>query len=85
MQELLNFVVKRIANHPDAIDIHTKEDPDNGTTIFQISSHSEDIALIIGKKGKVIKSIRNLLNVIALPKGIHVQLNVEEKESPESD
>lgn len=80
MQELLNFILKKITNYPNEVVIDKEENTESGILIFNIRVHSEDIALVIGKNGKVIKSIRNLINVIALPRGTRVQLNVVEKQ-----
>lgn len=80
MQELLEFILQHIVKHPDSIDIQKEESEEGNVVTFTAKIHPEDIALVIGKGGKTVKSIRNLLNVIALQEKKRILLNVKEAE-----
>lgn len=59
-KDSLTFIINSIV--PVGTEISINETQEDGITIFEISSPSEVTGRIIGKEGKTIKSIRNLLN-----------------------
>lgn len=61
IKDTLEYIVKAIVD--DSKDISIEESQDNGLTIFEISAPTETIGKIIGKEGKIIKSIRTILNL----------------------
>lgn len=61
IKSTLEFIVKSIV--PDSKDISIEEQQAEGVTIFEISAPSEIVGRIIGKEGKIIKSIRTILNL----------------------
>jgi len=61
IKDTLDYIVKAIVEDPK--DIIIEESQDNGLTIFEISAPTEIVGRIIGKEGKIIKSIRTILNL----------------------
>ncbi len=61
IKDTLEYILKSIVPNPDEITVDSQES--DGLTIFEISAPEELIGKIIGKEGKVIKSIRTILNV----------------------
>ena len=61
IKDTLDYIVKAIVEDPK--DIIIEESQDNGLTIFEISAPTEIVGKIIGKEGKIIKSIRTILNL----------------------
>jgi len=59
MQEFLHYVLTKITRHPDSVTIAQEEDEES--IRFHITVHPDDAGLVIGKEGKVINSLRNLL------------------------
>lgn len=59
MEEFLRYVLTKITRYPDDITI-SKEEDDEGIR-FHITVNPDDAGLVIGKEGKVINSLRNLL------------------------
>lgn len=64
MKDLLAFLTKSIVDHPEEIVIEEKEK--DGQTNLSLQAHPEDIKMIIGKKGRTIKAIRELLKIRAI-------------------
>ena len=64
MKDLLAFLTKSIVDHPEEIVIEEKEE--DGQTNLNLQAHTDDIKMIIGKKGKTIKAIRELLKIRAI-------------------
>jgi len=77
MKDLLTFLVKKITGLKD---FTIKEEIDNSFTNFIIITKPGTAGLIIGKQGKTIKMIRNLLKVKATLEKKGVNINIEEKE-----
>ncbi len=75
MTDLLNFLLKGILG---STDFDVKETEDNGRFIYTINTKPENVGLIIGKGGRVIKSLRNLLKVRATLEKKAVALNIGE-------
>jgi len=78
MKELLAYIIKEITKSNQ---IEIKEEVDNNFSRFTIFSPKEFMGIIIGKEGRTIKSIRNLLKVRATLEKKGVSVNVEEKTS----
>lgn len=76
MKELLKYLTKSIVDEPDKIEI--KETEDQGITVFSIKAGSNDIGKLIGKGGKIIKSLRALMYIRAIKENKKIQLLIEE-------
>ncbi len=74
MKPLLEYIVPNIVNHPEEVII--SEESNEGFTNITIKVHPEDMGRVIGKSGKVIKAIRQIGRIIAIKKGIHVNIDV---------
>ena len=67
MKELLDHIVKSIVNHPDSVSIEEKESVDfPGLTILTIDVAEEDKGVVIGRKGRTINAIRDLITINAI-------------------
>ncbi|MDD4026910.1 MAG: KH domain-containing protein [Candidatus Shapirobacteria bacterium] len=62
IKDTLEYIVKAIVSE-EAKDVIITDSEENGLTIFEISAPSEVVGKIIGKEGKIIKSIRTILNI----------------------
>ena len=63
MEQLLSYLVVNLVSQPDKVLI-TKKEISEGV-LFSVIVAKEDLGKIIGRNGKTISSIRNLLNSIA--------------------
>ena len=59
MEEMLRFLVKELVNDPDQISINRRED--GNTTILELKVAQDDMGKVIGRQGKIAKSIRTLM------------------------
>jgi predicted RNA-binding protein YlqC (UPF0109 family) len=75
MRQLLEFLLKGLLGDAK---FEVSEAEDNGKILFTIKTPSENIGLVIGKGGRMIKSLRNILKVRATLEKKAVSLNVEE-------
>jgi uncharacterized protein len=61
IKDTLEYIVKTIV--PESKDVIVTDSEDNGLITFEISAPTEVVGKIIGKEGKIIKSIRTILNL----------------------
>lgn len=81
MLDLLNFMLKALLGEAKYEIVETKEQTEDGSEsgrlLYTIKTDPENIGLIIGKGGKMIKALRNVLKVRATLEKKAVSLNVE--------
>lgn len=78
MQDTLNYIVTSIVDHPD--DVKIDEINENEVLNLIISANKEDIGKIIGKEGKVIRSIRNIMKIKAMKQGVRINISIADSE-----
>lgn len=67
MKELLEHIIKSIVNNPDDVSVEERESIDfPGLTILTIDVNESDKGVIIGRKGRTINSIRDIITISAI-------------------
>lgn len=65
MQELLSYIAKGLVENPNAVSV-TEDDPlDDGTVVYHLHVAEGDMGRVIGKQGRIAKSIRTLMRAVA--------------------
>ncbi|MDD3474744.1 MAG: KH domain-containing protein [Candidatus Dojkabacteria bacterium] len=88
MKELLEHIVKSIVNHPDEVSVEERESVDfPGLTILSIEVAEDDKGIVIGRKGRTINSIRDIITISAIrnDKRVKVMLANDEREQSSED
>ncbi len=81
MKELLEHIVKSIVNTPDSVVIEEKESVDfPGLMILSIQVSDEDTGVVIGRKGRTINAIRDIITINAIRTNKRVKVLVNESE-----
>jgi predicted RNA-binding protein YlqC (UPF0109 family) len=77
MKDTLLFILTHIVDHPDdiVIDEATTEDK----TMLTIHANQEDLGKIIGKSGRIIRSLRDLIKLMAAKQGVYVDVVLAEE------
>lgn len=84
MKELLEYVVKSIVNNPEAVSIEEKESVDfPGLTILSVDVSEEDKGIVIGRKGRTINAIRDLITINAIRNNRRVKVLIKDDERRE--
>jgi predicted RNA-binding protein YlqC (UPF0109 family) len=76
MKELVEFIVKSLVDQPD--EVHAIEVQSGSTTIVELTVAQPDMGRVIGKGGRIINSIRRLVQVAAVRQGKRVTLELVE-------
>ena len=76
MEDLLKFLIGPLVTDVKKVKIEKFQEDKN--IRFVVSVPKEDIAKVIGKNGKMIKSIKNLLKVRAIKENVFAYIEVIE-------
>jgi uncharacterized protein len=76
MKDLVDYIVRSLVNNPDEVSV--TEVPGQRETILELSVAADDMGRVIGKNGRIINSIRTLLQVPAAKQGTKVSLELLE-------
>ena len=82
MKDTLEYIVTSIVDKPDAVKIDEQES--DGIINFIITVAKEDMGKVIGKEGKVIRSIRNIMKIKAMKQNIRVNISIAETAQTET-
>lgn len=75
-KELLEYIVKNLVSMPEEVQIN--ETTVDNKTILKLKVAKEDMGRIIGKDGRIIRSIREIINAYASRNHEKVSVDVEE-------
>lgn len=74
MKELLCYIARSIVDHPDAVSVNevTRDD----TLVLELSVDPSDMGKVIGRQGKIAKSIRSIVKAAAIRENIRVNVDI---------
>lgn len=81
MQEFLEYVVKGLVQHPDAVSVTTVQH--ENTIVYELRMDPTDVGKIIGRQGVTINAIRSLLQAGSAKKGVRCSVEIIEDKPAE--
>lgn len=84
MKDTLHFILTNIVENTEALSI--EEQTEDGKTIYIIHADQSDLGRIIGKHGRIIKAIRDVIKIMAIKQDTYVDIMIAEQppETPAS-
>jgi len=76
MQEFLEYVVKGLVQHPEAVSVTPVER--GGMTVYELRLDQSDVGKIIGRQGATINALRSLLVAGSAKKGLRCSVEIVE-------
>ncbi len=76
MKKALEFILLSIVDNQDKVKIEEHEE--NGIINFKVLVAKEDMGKVIGKNGKIIRSIRNVLKIPAIKQNKRINIELVE-------
>lgn len=76
MKDTLSFLVESIVDKPRKVVV--TEEEDNAVINFTIKVADEDIGKVIGKEGKIIKALRNVMKIPAIKENKRINITIAE-------
>ena len=77
MRDFLEYLVKNIVDTPDNVVVDESED-EFGNVILSITVDPTDMGKIIGKEGRIIKAVRDLVKILAVKANRRVNVSLTE-------
>lgn len=77
MRDLLDHLVKSIVDHPDKATVEESLDQ-SGFCVLSISVDASDMGKVIGRGGKIIKALRDLVRILAVKQNRRVNVLLRE-------
>lgn len=82
MKDTLIYILQHIVEYPNEITAEeTKKDDEH--VLLTIHAHAEDMGKIIGKQGRIIRAIRDLIKLMATKENIYVDVVLAENKVDE--
>jgi len=79
MKAALSYIISSIVDFPDKVLITEENEGDFIT--FKLTVDKEDMGKVIGKNGKIIRAIRNVLKIPAIKQNKKINIVLEENPS----
>lgn len=76
MKDTLLFLIGSIVDHPD--DVVVTEETSGDRTILLLKTNPEDMGRVIGKSGRIIRAIRDLVKLMAAKQGVYADVELVE-------
>lgn len=76
MKDTLHTIISAIVEHPD--DVQITQEENDGIVTLTLSVNPADMGRIIGKNGKVIRSIRNVMKIPAIKQNKRIDITLRE-------
>lgn len=79
MKKALEYIITQIVDEPDKVEITEQED--QGIINFSITVAPSDMGKVIGKNGKVIRAVRNVVKIAAIKQNKKINIALTESSS----
>ncbi len=74
MKEFIAYLIKNLVDQPDAVDVKVIEGQEG--TVIEVRVSEKDVAKIVGKQGRTIKSLRTIVMTVGARFGRRVRLEL---------
>jgi uncharacterized protein len=78
MKDTLLYIIQAIVDNPDEVKIEEKDE--EGMLQLIVTVAKDDMGKVIGKEGKVIRSIRNIMKIKAMKHDLRINISLAENE-----
>ncbi|ADO77073.1 KH domain-containing protein [Halanaerobium praevalens] len=75
MEKLIKFIAESIVDNPSEVTVN-KIEKNNSLTV-ELSVADEDMGKVIGKRGRIAKAIRTVVNAAAAKEGTTVKVDIK--------
>ena len=75
MEELVKFIAESIVDEPSEVSVNRVEA--NNSITVELSVADEDMGKVIGKRGRIAKAIRTVVNAAAAKEGTNVKVDIK--------
>jgi predicted RNA-binding protein YlqC (UPF0109 family) len=77
MQDLLAFIAKGLVDKPEAVTVTEDIPLEDGTIVFHLHVAEGDMGRVIGKQGRIAKSIRTVMRAVASRRAMKIAVEID--------
>ncbi|ACB84953.1 KH domain-containing protein [Natranaerobius thermophilus] len=74
MKELVEYIAKSIVDHPEEVSVSEVEG--KKAMVLELKVHPDDMGKVIGKQGRIAKSIRTVVSAAAIRENKRVMVEI---------
>ncbi|WP_145329719.1 KH domain-containing protein [Paenibacillus xylanexedens] len=74
MEELVRIIAKALVDHPDDVAVRTIEK--DRLVVYELTVHPDDVGKVIGKQGRIAKSLRTVVTSAAVKMDKRVTVDI---------
>lgn len=78
MKDFLKYLLDNIVDTPSAVEVKEQTLSD-GMVNLQVRVDPLDMGKVIGKSGRIIKALRDLVRILAVKKNLRVNVSLQEE------
>lgn len=79
MKDTLLYILSHIVSYPE--DVRVEEIQEENRTVLVIHAHKDDMGKIIGKRGRIITALRDIVKLMATKENLYVDVEIAENTS----
>ena len=76
MKELLEYIAKNLVNNPDEVTVTEIQMDSERSILLELRVAREDMGKVIGRQGKIARTIRTIMKAAAVKANIRVQVEI---------
>lgn len=73
LNQLVEYIVKQLVDKPDLVIV--QERTEEGKTILDIRVASQDLKRVIGKEGRIVRTIRGVVSCFSPQENVEINLD----------
>lgn len=77
MEELLVTIAKGLVEDKDAVSVTADKPDEEGTIVYHLHVGPDDMGRVIGKQGRMAKSIRSVMKAAATRQGTKIAVEID--------
>ncbi|CAI6030860.1 MULTISPECIES: KH domain-containing protein [Paenibacillus] len=74
MEELVSIIAKALVDHPEDVAVRTVEK--DRLVVYELTVHPDDVGKVIGKQGRIAKSLRTVVTSAAVKMDKRVTVDI---------
>ena len=76
MKEMLEFIARSLVNNPDEVSVTATQMDSGRSIILELRVAREDMGKVIGRQGKIARTIRTIMKAAAIKENTRVQVEI---------
>lgn len=77
MKDLLVTIVKGLVEKPEQVTVDVDEPNEEGVIVYHLHVAEDDMGRVIGKQGRIAKSIRTVMRAAAIRNDLKIMVEID--------